>query len=189
MTDPFRGPHLTLRAFEPEDAEALAGYLNHPDLIGRRQIPWRFSDVTPLSRRQIQAVLESWAGEEKGLPLAIVRAEDGRLIGHAECSWEWDPISAGLSVVIDPAFQRQGYGSEALSLLVRYLFEWTPANAVQCWITGWNEPALRFAARHGFQANGVMRWAGLRQGRPYDTVVADLLRAEWQGKGGTADAA
>jgi RimJ/RimL family protein N-acetyltransferase len=189
MTDSiFQGSTITLRPFEPDDVPALEAYLNHPELTGRRYIPWAFSELAPLSRKQVEEISQKWAGEEKSLPLAVVRRETGELIGHAECDWGWDPHCPSLAVVVAPPQQRRGYGSEVLGLLLRYLFAYTPAHTVSCWIADWNQPARQFAARHGFQENGQMRRAGVRQGEYFDVIVADMLRSEWQQLGGAPHA-
>jgi RimJ/RimL family protein N-acetyltransferase len=158
-------------------------------LIGRRGLPWGFPDVAPLSKQQVEAVVQRWAQAEKSLPLAIVRSDGGELIGHAECDWGWDPHQPSVGVVIAPAYQRQHYGSEALRLLLRYLFHYTPAHCITCWIPAWNEAGLRFAAHHGFQVGGRMRRAGIYQGQYYDLIISDLLRPEWLDLEGGPDAA
>ena len=175
---------LILRPFEPEDAPALQAYLNHPTLTGRRYLPWSSPDYPPLARQQVGKVIEKWSQTEEGLNLAVVQRDSSQLIGHAECSWEWDPHSPSVSVVIDPAYQRQGFGSQVLSLLLAYLYGYTPAHNVSCWIADWNRPALAFAAHHGFRECGRTRRAGIRQGAYFDVVVMDLLRPEWQQGGG-----
>ena len=186
----FEGEMIRLRPFEPADIPALGAYLNHPTLAGRRYLPWRFPEREPLSHKQVEGVYQKWIEEEEGLRLAVVHRESGDLLGHARCDWEWDPHCPDVAVVTAPTQQRQGYGSEALGLLLRYLFENTVAHNVACWIDDWNEPGLRFAARHGFQQNGRMRRAGVRQGRYYDVIIADMLRPEWLARGeGGNDAA
>jgi RimJ/RimL family protein N-acetyltransferase len=180
----FEGEAISLRPFAADDVPALMAYLNHPDLAGRRYIPWDLPDVAPLSQKQVQEIIEKWAKTEKALRLAIVHEESQGVVGHAECDWGWDPHSPSISVVIAPDHQRQGYGSESVRLLLLYLFEHTPAHVVTCWIADWNRSGLQCAARHGFLAAGQMRRAGIRQGRYYDEVVADLLRSEWLKQGG-----
>lgn len=177
---PFEGRLIRLRAFEPGDTPAVEAYLNHPALLGRRYVPWSFSDTAPLSGQQVTAIVQKWAETEKGLVLAVVQQATGQVVGHAEGEWDWDPHNPSVSVVIDPAHQRQGLGSEALALLLRHLFDYTPANTVTCWLADWNQEGQRFAARHGFHDSGRMRRAGLRQGAYFDLVVMDLLRREWQ---------
>jgi diamine N-acetyltransferase len=177
---PFEGRLIRLRPFEPGDAAAVESYLNHPARLGRRYIPWSFSDTLPLSSGQVAAILLKWGETEKGLVLAVVQRSSGQVVGHTECEWDWDPHNPTISVVIDPAQERQGLGSEALALSLRYLFDYTPANTVTCWIADWNQEGRRLAARHGFHDSGRMRRAGLRQGATFDVVVMDLLRREWQ---------
>jgi RimJ/RimL family protein N-acetyltransferase len=176
----FAGRLVRLRAFEPEDTAAVAGYLNHPALVGRRHIPWSFSDFLPLAGPQMAAIVQKWGETEKGLVLAVVPQAGGQIVGHAEANWGWDPHNPCVSVVIDPAQQRLGHGSEALALLMSYLFDCTPAHTVTCWIADWNQEGRRLAARHGFRDSGRMRRAGLRQGVAFDLVIMDLLRREWQ---------
>ena len=184
----FRSDHISLRPFSAGDATALEKYLNHPDLEGRRYLPWRFPEVAPLSLGQIEAVIDEWGKEKDRLHLAVIQRESGEMIGHAECDWDWDPHNPSVSVVIDQGHQRQGFGSQALQLLLNYLFGFMPAHNITAWIAAWNAPALAFAAHHGFRQAGRMRRAGIRHGAYYDVVILDMLRSEWQAEGGRTDA-
>lgn len=183
MSGLFEGDRVRLRPFEPGDAAALLAYLNRPEMTGRRYVPWDFPDLAPLSRAQADAIVQKWLGADKGVRLAVVPAEADTLIGHIEGDWDWDPLCPSASVAIDPGYQRRGYGSEAMRLLLRYLFEWTPAHTVGCWIADWNDAGLQFSMRLGFQSQGRMRRVGVRQGRSFDVIVSDLLRSEWAARG------
>lgn len=176
----FEGQKIRLRAFEPEDAQVLLVYLKHPWLAGRRYIPWSFPADFPLSKKQAEAILQKWSEEEKGIHLAVERLDNGSLVGHLECEWEWDPHCPFVAVVIDPAYQSQGYGSEAVRLLLDYLFRNTPAHNISSWISDWNTPALAFARQLGFQESGRFRRDGYRDGRYTDGITLDILRPEWE---------
>lgn len=184
----FEGDRVVLRPFGLDDVPALESYLNHPELAGRRYIPWAFPEIVPLSRQQIESIVEKWGKTEKGLQLAVVERESGTLLGHAGCDWDWDPHNPSGSLVIAPDYQRQGYGAEVLGLLLRYLFQYTVAHNVTCWIADWNRPARLFAANQGFQEAGRMRRAGIRQGQYFDLILMDLLRPEWVRSGGSVHA-
>jgi RimJ/RimL family protein N-acetyltransferase len=172
---------LYLRAFEPEDVPALHDYLSHPDLIGRRYILWKFSDVLPLSLKHAREIYDRWSDEEEEVHLAVVLHAGNVLIGHVEMDWSWDPHCPGVSLVISPLQQHKGYGSQVMPLLLRYLFANMPAHSISCWVAEWNQAARAFLRQHGFQESGRMRRAGIHQGACFDMLVADLLRSEWEG--------
>jgi RimJ/RimL family protein N-acetyltransferase len=185
MTEsPFQSQHVSLRPFESGDVPALAAYLNHPALAGRRYLPWGFPELAPLSEKQVDAIYQKWAKAEKGLQMAVSLRATGQLVGHAGCDWGWDPHCPDLSVVIAPSHQRLGYGTQALELLLGYLFGHTAAHTVSGWVLDWNEPARQFADQRGFHACGRMRRAGIRKGQPFDALVLDMLQAEWQARKG-----
>lgn len=178
----FETEHLILRPFEHADLQALQEHLNHPELAGRRYIPWQFPEDLPLTDKQIEGIFDRWIVEERALHLAVRLREGQALIGHAELEWDWDPHCPYLALVIAPPYQRQGYGSEALYCLMRYLFENTLAHNVTGWVADWNQPALDFAQKHGFQLCGRSRREGMRMGAYYDGILFDILRPEWRAR-------
>lgn len=177
--DPFQTDRLVLRAFEPADITALHAYLNYPDLTGRRYLPWRIAGEIPLSEAQVEELLKCWSEGEKEFHLAITLRDDGTLIGHANCDWGWDAHCPEIDMVISPAYQLVGYGSEVLTLLLDYLFGYTPAHSIGSGMASWNQAALKFAVKNGFTHSGTMRRAGLRNGQYYDWLGVDILRPEW----------
>lgn len=180
MSTKFESGPIALRAFEAEDTDALARYLNHPHLRGRRYIPWRFPAVTPLSAAQLEELVTTWQKMDKNLHLAVINQLEDVLIGHVVADWSWDALSPDIAVAIAPEYQRLGFGSLALEMILEYLFTETPAHCVHAdWVAEWNQPALDFLAASGFQHAGRARWAGLHEGRPVDMIAADLLRREW----------
>lgn len=186
----FQGESVRLRAFAESDRSRLGEYLNHPELSGRRYIPWQFSQTAPLSAVQIENLLKRYLEPENGLQLAVEYLPEQALVGHASLDWGWDAHSPSLSLAIAPDYQRQGLGTQTLQILLRYLFEETPAHNVGAdWVCDWNQAALSFLEKNGFQRSGVVRWAGMHAGRPMNMITFDLLRREWQGSPGGMHAA
>lgn len=72
----------------------------------------------------------------------------------------------------------QGYGSEALGLLVNYLFDQLNLRRVQLDTWSGNERAIRSFARIGFREEGRLREAVRGPGGYFDSVVMGLLRSE-----------
>ena len=178
----FQTEQIKLRPFEPDDASALQAYLNHPKLSGRRYIPRGFPEEVPLSKNQVEEIIKKWGEEKNEAHLAIVLTDRQDLIGHAELEWDRDPQTPWVSVVIARPYQRQGYGSQVLSLLMDYLFENTAAHNVSSWISDWNRAARSFTKKHGFRESGRSRREGFRQGAYYDSVLVDILRPEYKAR-------
>jgi len=185
----FETERIALRALDPDDAAPLHSYLNDDAVLGRRYVPGSVRDAEPLSRSHVAGILEEWGKEKTGFTLGVLAKASGRLIGHATCEWPWDPHCPSISLVIAPSEQRAGYGSEVVRLLVAHLFLDTPAHTITGWIASWNEPALAFAAAHGFAECGRIPRAGVRNGSYYEQVVVDLLRREWTARQGGSHAA
>lgn len=176
----FSNAAIALRRFTPEDAPNLQNYLNHPGLTGRRYIHWDFSADLPLTPKQINSLIEKWNETEEGVTFAVTRQDDSTLLGHCSTHWGWDPHMPDCSVVIAPEHQRQGVATQALSLLLDYLFDFTIAHNVSLGIMEWNQPALDFAAMLGFTRAGMLRRESFFGGKFCDEVILDILRPEWK---------
>jgi RimJ/RimL family protein N-acetyltransferase len=180
----FQTDRIKLRPFEPDDAPALQAYLNHPKLSGRRYIPHEFPEVVPLSLNQVEAIIKKWGEEQREAHLAIELSDRGELIGQAEFEWDWDPHAPWVAIVIARQYQRQGYGTQALNLVLEYLFDNTPAHNVFSWIADWNQAGRSLAKKIGFQESGQSRREGFREGAYFDYILVDILRPEYRSRGG-----
>ncbi|WP_160309666.1 GNAT family N-acetyltransferase [Rubrobacter aplysinae] len=94
--------------------------------------------------------------------------------------------SADLSVIIGPEEARsQGYGPEAIGLLLDYGFERLGLGRVGLSVFEFNEAAISAYERLGFRKEGRLRQAVERNGVLYDALLMSLLRSEWNGRNGT----
>jgi RimJ/RimL family protein N-acetyltransferase len=107
---------------------------------------------------------------------------DGRHIGMVDYR-DVDVVAQSATVGItigEKDLWGQGYGSEALGLLVDYLFDHLNLHRVQLDTWSGNERAIRSFARVGFREEGRLREAIWGPGRYFDTVMMGLLRSEWR---------
>lgn len=105
---------------------------------------------------------------------------DGRHIGMADYR-DVDPVAHSATVGItigEKDLWGQGYGSEALELLVGYLFDHLNLHRVQLDTWSGNERAMRSFARIGFREEGRLRDAIWGPGRYFDSVVMGMVRSE-----------
>lgn len=172
------GQRLALTPFHEGDRDDVARLLNAPETWGNRQL--EVDPQRPLTDGELAKTLESWLSDEFSMMYAI-RA-GSTLIGHAGEERWWDAMRVGVSVFIGCEHRGEGYGTEAVTILIDHLFATTPAEAVSCWVPEWADEG--FASKLGFRPAGRIRRSGIRAGRWFDTLAFDLLREEWRARRG-----
>jgi RimJ/RimL family protein N-acetyltransferase len=173
----LRGERVLLRPRQREDLPRVWQFSNDPEfkrLIG----DWPFEPQS-LERLEARFAASLAEGERDGPRFAI--EADGQYIGHAFLyDFEADGV-CWLSIGIgDPAYQGQGYGREALWLLLDYAYRIRNLRRVCLHVSAFNERAIRVYRALGFVEEGRLRqhvWIGDR----YDDLVCmGLLRDEWE---------
>jgi RimJ/RimL family protein N-acetyltransferase len=179
----FEGERIRLGPIEPDkDAETESRWTHDPDYLRALAA----DPARPLSPAQVKKKyedLEKELKEGKNSFYFTVRArEDDRLIGFVRLMWiEWNHGSGRLQMGIgDPKDRGQGYGSEALRLVLRYAFhELNLYRLGTAAVPAYNEGALRFFQRAGFVEEVRRRQALQRDGKRWDAVLLGILREEW----------
>ena len=121
--------------------------------------------------------------EEKNLFYFTIRArEDDRFIGKALVEWiDWANGNGFIRLGIGaPEDRRKGYGSQALSMLLRYAFSELNLFRVTAVTPAYNDGAIRLFQKFGFVEEIRRRKAINRDGEFWDLVSFGLLNAEWR---------
>ncbi len=141
--------------------------------------------VCPLSpamvMKQYEAI-EKGMEEEKNLFYFTIRArEDDRLIGKALVEWiDWENGNGFIRLGIGSAEdRRKGYGSQALTMLLRYSFGELNLFRVTAVVPAYNTGALRLFQKFGFMEEVRRGKAMYRDGEFWDIISFGLLNAEW----------
>ncbi len=126
--------------------------------------------------------IEKEVDESKNMFHFTIRSkDDNRLLGFVRLEGiEWTHRSSSLKIAIgDQADRGQGYGSDALGLMLRFAFNELNLNRLSA-ITGTDNPAaIRFFQKQGFIEEVRRRKALMRDGQTYDLIHLGLLRYEW----------
>ena len=89
--------------------------------------------------------------------------------------------SAELSVILGhPDDRHQGYGTEAIELLLRHAFETLNLNRVGLSAFDFNGEAISAYEKLGFVVEGRFRHAIKRRSRYHDAIFMSILRPEWE---------
>ena len=146
----FETRRLRVRPFSPADVEAFVAYRKDPDVA--RYQSW--SDYT-LDRGR--AFVESLQGSTPGVPgewfqFALENRADGTLVGDLALHVDQaEPREAEVGFTLARAQQGKGYGTEALTALLGYVFESFGLHRVVATTDALNAPAAAMLERVGFR--------------------------------------
>lgn len=86
--------------------------------------------------------------------------------------------SVELGLQIDPDEQRNGFGSDAMRVLIRYLFRYRGLNKVHAQTADFNEGAVALLEGLGFKRDGRLRQHYFYDGAFHDGYIYSLLLYE-----------
>lgn len=179
----LKGKVVTLRPVRQTDLERL--YAFHVDIENR-------GEFFPRGVRSQVAFQKAFAesgfwGKEDGM-LVMVSAAD-EILGHIEFFKTVNYLDEfELSYQVYSAGHRgKGLASEAVALLVRYLFETRPMNRIRLVIHPGNAASRKLAEKCGFRHEGTARGAWFNAGRHQDVEIYALLRGDVIGRQPTAE--
>ena len=178
----FESARLRLAPPDPEkDAETESRWTHEPEYHRLISV----EPMRPLSPGQIKKKYEE-AEKEPPRPNRFaftlrLRADD-RFLGFARLEHvEWNNGNGTLALGLGaPTDWRQGYGTEALQLLLRYAFEELNLHRLTAQVFEYNLGAQRLFTNAGFQLEARQRQALFRDGRRCDKLVYGLLREDWK---------
>lgn len=162
----LHGERVTLRPVTPADLDALVAIIQSP---GVREWWWESGD---------EALLR------EGLPndgRAFVIDVDGETAGWLGFDEEDDPgyRHAGVDISLDPRFQGQGLGPDAIRTVIRWLADERGHHRFTIDPNAENEHAIKAYTAVGFRPVGVMRRYERDPGGTFrDGLLMDLLIEE-----------
>ena len=171
----LRGTRVTLRPVRDTDLDAV--WEAHTDIASRGA----FFPLGIVSQSEFRRRFgENGFWEKTEGTLLITRADTGDVLGHIEffvpvSYWDCFELSYQL---FDPSSAGQGYVSEAVQLVVDYLFGSKKQHRIQLVIVPENAASRRIAAKCGFQLEGTARGAFYNDGRNQDVLIYSLLSTD-----------
>lgn len=177
MKNPFLiGEKVYLRPLELEDAPAMVGWINDPEVTRTLMIR------RPMNQIAEREFIERISKGDSAQVLGIVTRREDEFIGttglHA-IDWRNRTTGFGIEIGVKSKWG-VGYGTEATGLMVKHAFETLNLNRVWLHVYEYNPRGMRAYERVGFKREGVLRQANYREGRYWDTITMAILREEWE---------
>lgn len=124
---------------------------------------------------------QEWISKNsQGTQFAIVKIENDELIGN--CGFNaLNQLRQCAEVGIfigDEENRNHGYGSEAMSLLISFGFNYLNLNNIMLKVFAFNDRAINCYKRAGFNVIGRRRQAYYLKGKYYDEIFMDIIRSD-----------
>jgi aminoglycoside 6'-N-acetyltransferase len=164
----LQGRRVLLRRGRPEDADRLFQIRNELEVARW----WGADDIEG-------EISEQFIETDEGF---VIEA-DGEVVGAIQYHEEDDPMyrHAGMDVFLTTSRHGQGLGTEAVRLLVSYLFEERGHHRLTIDPAADNIAAIRAYEKVGFRRVGIMRnYERGPDGAWHDGLLMDLLREEFR---------
>ena len=173
------GERVRLRAMEKGDLPAFVRWFNDPEVRRNLRI------IQPLSMGQEEkwyADMLTRPVEEHPLCIEVKQGEDWVFIGNLgfmHINQHDRSAEIGISIG-EKQFWNQGYGTEAMRLIVGHGFENLNFNRIYLHVFETNPRGKRSYEKVGFSVDGRLRQARFLEGKYVDVFIMSILKSEWK---------
>jgi RimJ/RimL family protein N-acetyltransferase len=165
----LKGVTVNLKILEKEDLPLAATWSNDPQFGGE------FEPLEQNSLRDMEKWYEGLSSDERWF---IIEKKDGTKIGQIVSTPQGPHFSIGYCV--SPQERGKGYCTEAVKILVDFLFLSKDIVRVQAEASPENRASQKVLEKAGFTKEGVIRKSVFNKGRWHDGIMYSILREEWK---------
>jgi diamine N-acetyltransferase len=169
----LEGKLVNLRVMEKEDLPLFAEWVNRPEFFGE------YNPLRQISKMEIEKDLDKSTLEQTGF---IIEKKDGSKIGYI-CHFilahpAGKLLEIGYSLI--PSERGKGNGTEAVRIMVDYLFLSRDTMRIQACTDTRNLTSQKVLEKAGFKKEGTMRKYLFVRGEFRDACLYSILQEEWK---------
>jgi len=165
----LEGKNVNLRIIEKEDLSIVKEWVNDPEFMGEHE-PISQETLTDLEKEYDKLTEGQWFFIEK---------KDGSKIGYVAHFLTGGKLTA-IGYALVPSERGKGYGSEAIQIMVDYLFLSKNIVRIQAETDPKNIASQKALEKAGFKKEGIIRKSFFSRGVWRDTALYSILREEWK---------
>lgn len=168
---------MTLAVPQPEDFYEISDWYTDGDFIRKMDT----QPARPLTGEDLERTYRN-LDRSTEYYFHVRYQEDDRLLGFVTLyNIEWQNQIAQLAIAIgDPADRGQGFGTEALNLILNYAFNELNLYKVCLDVIATNQSAIAVYQNSGFEFEGTNKLAVKRDGKRYDLYHMGLFAEDFQ---------
>ena len=181
MFTPLETERLRLRALAKEDVPTVAAYRSEPEVA--RYQSWDAPYPEEAAAAMIERLGQIVPGQSgRWFQIGLELRESGILIGDcAFCIGNDDPRQAEIGFTLASRFQGQGYATEAITALLRHLFEDRGLHRIHATCDVENLASARLLRRVGMRCEAHFVENAWFKGHWSSEYWFAMLRSEWAG--------
>jgi [ribosomal protein S5]-alanine N-acetyltransferase len=165
---------LTIRHLVPSDLQAVYSYVSDPQVM-------TYIPEGVFSESATQEFVTTNSGDQ-ATAFAVVHTADQQLIGHILFHNWFAPQTFELGWILHPAYQRQGYTTEAAAALMQYGFETLKLHRIIATCQPENAASYRVMEKLGMRREGWFQKCIYRgDGVWWSEFFYAMLEEEWFG--------
>jgi RimJ/RimL family protein N-acetyltransferase len=164
----LEGKNVNLKIMEREELVTLLEWSNNPEVMGK------YEEV----RQETIAELEKTYDNLKDAQWFFVQNKEGSKIGYAAHFQAAGETELGYFII--PAQRRKGYVTEAIKIIVDYLFLSKDIVRIQAKADPENTASWKALEKAGFTREGILRKTFYCRGKWTDDCIYSILREEWK---------
>ena len=161
---------MSLRLMEREDLALYTEWVNDPEFYGQ------FIRLKQKSRNELEKQYDTLPPEAKWF---LIEKKDKSKIGYM-IHWYFNEVwEIGYALIRSE--RGKGYGTEAVKIMVDYLFLSRDIVRVQAHTDVRNLASQKVLEKAGFRKEGIVRKSTFVRGAWRDNFLYSILREEWKG--------
>ena len=168
----LEGKKVNLRVMEKEDLPLIAEWFSSPEVFGE------YNTLRQMSKTEAEKMFES----PLELKPFIIEKKEGNKIGFVGHFYVLHPAARQLEIgyVLLPSERGKDYCTEAVNIMVDYLFLSKESRRIQAQTDLRNVASQKVLEKVGFKKEGTLRKNFFRRGEWRDTYLYSILREEWK---------
>lgn len=170
------GSKVYLSPCQPEDAPLWTKWLNDPEVT----LPLGDEAYELISLHDQEEMIRRGANDHFK-PFSIVDLASDQAVGRCLLfNINWVDRRAMMGIFIgEKQLWNQGYGTEALQLVLDYAFNLLNLNSIELGVFALNHNAIHSYQKVGFKQIGIRRQFRFLAGKAVDLVLMDILAEEF----------
>jgi ribosomal-protein-alanine N-acetyltransferase len=167
----LEGKDVNLRVVEKEDLQLLADWNSTIDVLGE------YVCFPQQTRTDLEKRYDNFTSDSRWF---LIEKKDGAKVGYIAHFPAAEKLGVEIGYVIVPGERSKGHCTEAVKIMVDYLFLSKDIVRVQAHTDIGNAGSQKVLEKAGFSREGTLRKSSFIRGEWRDNFVYSILREEWK---------